>query len=241
MKRSALIASALLAAVAACTSAGAEDDSTGTAGARSYDIGSFDSISLGGQHDVIVAVGAAPSIRAEGDTRELDRLEVKVEDGSLNIGSKRTGMFSSNDGRRKLTIHVTVPSLAGVAIGGSGNVRVDKVDGRKFDGSIGGSGNLDVASLRVDEANFAVGGSGTIKAAGTAAKADISIAGSGNVETAGVEAADAKVAVAGSGNAHIRATRTADVSIVGSGDVIVDGSAHCSVSKMGSGELHCGA
>lgn len=241
MRRSALIASALLVAVAACTSAGAEDDAPGTAGARNFEVGSFDSISLGGQHDVIVAVGGAPSVRAEGDTREIDRLEVKVKDGDLQIGSKSTGMFGNSGSRHKLTLHVTVPSLTGVAIGGSGNVRVDKVEGGKFDGSIGGSGNLDVASLRVDAANFAIGGSGTIKASGSAGKADISIAGSGNVETQGVEVADAKVAVAGSGNVHIRATRSANVSIVGSGDVTVDGPAHCTVSKMGSGKLHCGA
>ena len=42
-------------------------------------------------------------------------------------------------------------------------------------------------------------------------------------------------------NIGIHATQTAAVELRGSGDVTVTGPAHCTISKSGSGDVHCGA
>lgn len=208
---------------------------------RSFAASGFDSVSLGGHHNVVVQVGPAASVRAEGPSEELDRLKIEVEDGDLNIGTKRDKKWSIGSRRsRAVTVYVTMPSIKAAAIGGSGDMRIDKAQGPSFSGSIGGSGDLNIGALRVDQADFSIAGSGSIHAAGTAGKTDVSIAGSGDVEIAGLESRTANVSIVGSGGVQARATDTADVSIMGSGDVAITGSAKCTVSKMGSGDVRCG-
>lgn len=204
--------------------------------------GAFDSISLGGAQNVIVAVGGAPSVRVEGDSGLLDQLEIIVRGSELHIGYKEHKGWSfgfSHHERKPVTVYVTAPSIKAAEIGGSGDIRIDRVEGNGFAGSIGGSGNIDIAAMKVGEARFEVAGSGGIRASGSAERARLSIAGSGDIDTSRLQARTASVEVVGSGDVRARATETADVSIAGSGDVELAGGAKCSVHKMGSGNVRC--
>lgn len=208
---------------------------------RAFDVHAFDSVSLGGHHNVVVTVGPAASVRAEGPVSELDRLKIEVEDGDLHIGTKKNrDWFGSNRSRRPVTVYVTTPTLTAASIGGSGDMRIDAVEGDSFSASIGGSGDMNIGSLRVGSADFSIAGSGGIHAAGTARRTSVSIAGSGDVEIADLESQSADVSIVGSGGVRARAMESADVSIMGSGDVAISGTARCSVSKMGSGDVRCG-
>jgi len=203
--------------------------------------GGFDRIALSGSSDVVVTVGGAPSVRAEGDADTLDRLEIVNQGGQLRIGMRRnSGGWFSWGSHRGLTVHVTVPALAGASVTGSGDMRIDRVQGPRFAGSITGSGDMEVGALAVGEADLAVTGSGGVSAAGTAQRARGAVTGSGDLHLDRLEAADATLAVAGSGDIAIRATGTAAIEIRGSGDVTVTGAARCTISKSGSGEAHCG-
>jgi hypothetical protein len=231
--------------LAACNmSADAQHGESGKGGGktsqRSYQVGSFDRVSLAGSTNVVVSVGAAPSVRAEGDSELLERLEVKVENGELIIGTRK-GKWSMgfNHDRAAVTVYVTAPALAAASISGSGDMKIDKVEGGKFTASIGGSGDLDIASLRVGAAAFSIAGSGGIRGAGTAETATISVAGSGDVRLEGLEARRASVSVVGSGDVRAKAMETAEISVTGSGDVELAGTAKCTVNKVGSGDVRC--
>lgn len=238
--RRALITLPLLALTAAACSAGAQEGAaTSQRGQRSFPVGAFQGVSLAGPHDVIVTVGGPPSVRAEGDSEVLDRLDIRVENGSLRIGTRRTSNFSFGRHRGSATIHVTVPALAAASIGGSGDLRINAVEGERFNASIGGSGNMEIGQLRVGQAQLAIAGSGNIRASGAVQRAALSIAGSGDIDASGVEARSAAISVVGSGNVRSRATETAEVSVMGSGDVTVAGPARCSVNRMGSGDVRC--
>ncbi len=231
-------------ALAACNqSAGAEEGQPRSAGARterSFTVGDFQAVATGGAYDVVIKVGGAPSVRAEGDVQEIERMEVVVENGTLAIRRKRqSGSLQMSS--RPVTVYVTAPSLRAASIGGAGDMRIDKVEGASFAGSIGGAGDMQIGSLRVQQASFSIGGSGNIRATGTANKSDISVAGSGSVELDGFKSRNASVSIVGSGDVRARATETADVSIVGSGDVTISGTAKCSVSKIGGGDVKCSA
>ena len=241
-----LLTSAL--ALAACNRGGAHDGRdgddftpSGKNGARAFQVAGFDKIALRGPHDVVVTVGGAASVRAEGDTAMLERMEITVEGGELVIGSKRRNSWSwggSRD-RPKVVVHVTVPALAAASIEGSGDIKIDKVEGERFGGAIGGSGDLSVGSVRVRDADFSIAGSGGINVKGSAERADISIAGSGDVDAGELQSKTAKVSVMGSGDVRANASDSATVSVMGSGDVTMTGTAKCTVSKMGSGDVHC--
>jgi hypothetical protein len=239
MRKAMIVSSVLL--LAACNfAAGArESEGSGEQVRRNFDMAGFDRVILAGPHNMIVTVGGAHAVRVEGDSKLIERLEVTVKDGELRIGSKNNKGFNWGPGRRALTIHVSAPSLRGAAVAGSGDIRVDQVEGSNFAASIGGSGNIDLASLKVEEATFAIGGSGNIRAAGSAGSSAASIGGSGDLDLRQLETRQSKVSIAGSGSVSARATEAADISIVGSGDVTMAGGAKCTVNKMGSGSVNC--
>jgi hypothetical protein len=229
-------------AIAACgMTAGAHEGGSGETARKGFDVAAFDSVGLAGSHDVVVTVGGPASVRAEGDPDVIEKLDIRVEGSTLRIGTQKGMNWGSGfmRNRKPVTVYVTVPSLVAAAVAGSGDLKVDKVEGDRFKGTVAGSGDLQIAAMRVGEAEFSVAGSGDISASGSAQRLTAKLAGSGDLHLDGLEARDANVSVAGSGDIRARATGTANVSLAGSGDVTMAGGAQCSVKKRGSGEVNC--
>ena len=234
-----LIVSALAVAACSANARRGENEPRGEQARRDFQVGEFRTVSLEGSADVVVAVGGPVSVRAEGDSRALERLEIRVENGALRIDTRQDGMFSwGRHGRA--TVHVTAPALDAASIGGSGDMRIDRVQAASFNGSVAGSGDMEIATLQSRQAHFNLAGSGGIRAAGRADALDISIAGSGNIALDALEARRAAVSIAGSGDVSLRASEAVRGSILGSGDIIVHGTARCNISKLGSGDVRCG-
>ncbi|NUS99959.1 MAG: DUF2807 domain-containing protein [Sphingomonas sp.] len=232
------VAAAALAA-AGCSVARSEDG--GPRVERDYQVGAFDRIELAGAYDTTVRTGSAPSVHAQGNQKAIDDLEVTVKDGVLVIQhKKRMGFGWSSHHRGKVTLTVTVPSLRGAELAGSGDINIDKVAGDSFEGAIAGSGNLKVDHLEVGKLKLEIAGSGNATAgSGRARTAEYGIAGSGGIDAKGIAVETASVSIAGSGDISAHASNTAAVSIMGSGDVELTGGAKCSVSKAGSGQARC--
>jgi hypothetical protein len=229
-----------LALAGACSvSAGSPEHGDTRPGQRDFQVGTFQSVELAGSPDVTVTVGGAPSVRAEGPQNALDRLDIRVENGALKIGTRRDGFFSRDHDLGRVTIHVTAPALNAASITGSGDMHIDHAEAATFAASIGGSGDMDIGALRAREATFSIAGSGNIRAGGSADRSRISIAGSGDARLDRFQTGDAEVSIVGSGGTRLRASGSVSGSIMGSGDVAVSGTTRCTVSKMGSGDLRC--
>ena len=247
--RSAILVLSVLALAACSRNADAHEGgregvapSSGSATARNYQVEDFQKITVEGPHDVNVTVGSAASVRAEGSAEAMEKLEIRVENGRLIVGGKRKkdGWFRHSTSKDKVVVTVTVPSLAAASVEGSGDIRIDKVQGEAFEGKIAGSGDLEIGDVRVKRSEFSIAGSGEIRAKGAAESSEVSIAGSGDVDVSGLQARTAEISIAGSGGVRAHASETADVEIKGSGNVELAGGAKCSISKMGSGEVRCG-
>ncbi len=208
---------------------------------QAFPVGSFDRIALGGSPEVTVTTGGAVAVRATGEQKALDRLDIRVEGGVLKIGTKRGNWGMSWGDYGKVRIAVSVPMVRGVEVGGSGSVSVDRVKVADFAGSVGGSGTVRIASLDVGRAQFDLNGSGDVEASGRCGTAAMNVAGSGNLRLAGLKCASVNANVAGSGDIDAHASQTAAVSIAGSGDVRIGGTAKCSIATHGSGRAVCGA
>ena len=209
---------------------------------RSYRVGSFDKIVAAGPNHVVVHTGGAPAVTARGPAETLDRMEVVIEHGALQIRPLRQFRNGSDWlALKPATFSVTMPRVTGATLAGSGDMRIDRAEGGKFAAVVAGSGNLDVATMRVSEANLSMAGSGSLTARGSAARASLSVAGSGNLRTRGVASRTASVSIAGSGTAELTARESADVAIVGSGDAVISGPARCHVTRIGSGRARCNA
>jgi len=237
------IAAAVIAASAATSACGqTRSEGAGPTVSRNYQVGNFQEIEVAGPYDVDVRTGANPGASATGSQNLLDKTVVEVRGDKLVIRPQENkGWFHfgwSSHGKAKFS--VTVPELKGATIAGSGDIRVDKVHGDRFEGNVAGSGGLGVGAMDVQTLKIAIAGSGDAKAGqGRAQNVDYDIAGSGGIDASGVAAQDAKVSIAGSGSIKAHASGTASVSIMGSGDVDVTGGAKCSVSKAGSGDVRC--
>ena len=236
MRNGTAVGTVLLAVLSACSMGAASIAGAGPAGQRSFNVGGFDSVESAGSYDVVITVGGQPSVRAEGDETALERLEVRVENGRLRIGS-RPGSWTSHG---PTTVYVTAPSLKAASTSGSGNIQIGPVQAPQFSAETSGSGNINVDRVESDAAQFAIHGSGNIRAAGRARQTSLSIAGSGNGNLGGLQAENADVSIAGSGDASVHATGAASVNVAGSGSVQVTGGARCNVTKAGSGDVHCG-
>ena len=232
---------AMVAAVAASGCARDRTESAGPATTRNFPVAGFERIEVGGPYAVTVTTGGAPSVRASGGERAIERMVVEVDNGTLKIHSrKRSGLNFGWSGSHPVKLVVTVPALTAAQIAGSGSITVDQVGGDSFDAGVAGSGELRLGRVEVKRLTANIAGSGEIHAgAGRAAVATYEIAGSGDIDASALIAQVAAVSIAGSGNVAAHATGTASVDIAGSGDVRMAGGAKCTVSKAGSGDVHC--
>jgi len=237
------IAAAVIAASAATSACGqTRVEGSGSTVSRNYQVGNFHEIEVAGPYDVDVRTGANPGASATGSQNLLDKTVVEVRGDKLVIHPQESKSWFhlgwSSHGKARFS--VTVPELKGATIAGSGDIRVDKVRGDRFEGTVAGSGGLGVGAMDVQSLKIAIAGSGDAKAGqGRTQSAEYEIAGSGGIDAGGIAAQTAKVSIAGSGSIKAQASGTADVSIMGSGDVAVTGGAKCSVSKSGSGDVRC--
>jgi hypothetical protein len=235
-----LLLAGILALTAACNAGARDGASSGNPlgrASRTFEAAGFDRIDLTGTPDVIVAVGGQPSVRADGDAADLERLQIEVVNGILRIGT-RPGVSSP---QHPVVVHVTVPALRGAAITGTGDMNIDHVQGQAFAATVGGTGDLDVRQLRVTEASFSVTGAGGIRASGGASRTNASLNGVGDLSLSGFETVDATVSLVGTGDIALRATGTAQVQLTGTGGVTIAGGARCTIARTGLGAVSCGA
>ena len=237
--RALLIASPFL-ALAVWGVATNASDRRGSDSTRSFAVGAFEAVSLEGSDNVRVVRGSFAPVTATGKASALDELAIWVESKTLKIARKPARGWSmgwNNDD--EVTITVTVPDVRAVAVVGSGNMTVDKVDRDAFSASVAGSGDLKIAALRARSVVFGVTGSGNLDAAGNAQDAQMNVRGSGDVDARGLSSTRATIAVAGSGNLGTTVTQSATIAVSGSGDVAVRGTDRCAITKSGSGEATC--
>src|SRR5438270_12622057 len=114
---------------------------------RNYQVGNFQQIEVAGPYEVEVRTGGNPGVSARGSEKLLERTVVEVQGDKLIIHPEQhSGWFNFGwHDRGKANFTVTVPQLSGETIAGSGDIRVDRVQGQRFEGTVAGSGVIIVA------------------------------------------------------------------------------------------------
>ncbi len=237
------LALALIPLAAAGAFAAERDRGPGLPGTRQgnalvYAVRDFDGVSLGGAAQVIVHTGPAFSVRAEGPADALANVRIVRTGRTLEVGRRYDGRDTPQDGR--VTVHVTMPALTAASVGGSGTIDADRGSGDRFDGAVGGSGVLRIARLEARDARLSLGGSGEIAAQGDVGALEVSIGGSGQLSAPRLRARSATVSLGGSGSVRLDVQGRAKVSMAGSGTIDRGPRAQCTVSKVGSGKVRCG-
>jgi len=229
-----LILPAILAAAVAAMPAAAAERSFPTGG-------NFNRVSNTTPFNVYVHTGKAPSVHAAGTDEALNQLLIENRGGELRIGSKPGRWFSWHWGRnQRARIDITVPMIAAVNLSGPGNLTVDTVRVRDFNGTLSGPGNITIGNAEAAAIELRLSGPGDLTVAGHAGRGTLSVSGPGNIHASKLALADAAVNVSGPGDVEATITRTADLRLSGPGDIRVRGGARCSIHKSGPGDISCG-
>lgn len=179
-------------------------------------VSNFSRIKIKGLTDITVVQGSSFRVTVSDYENLVNEIETSLSGEELTIGYKRDIWVTK--GNSKATI--TMPSLKGVRVDGSGDFIIDgPFTGTSFFSvQINGSGNVNINNAIVDEA-------------------DIHISGSGDVKNFGLQCKKATVKISGSGNAELTVSEFLDVRIDGSGDVYYKGNASVNTRINGSGKV----
>ena len=178
-------------------------------------VSGFTSISLEGSGNVQVAFGDQESVVVEAEDNLLPLIETFVQGQQLIIREKPLTSISAT---QPINISITMKSLDGVTLAGSGNITVPGLNG--------------------DSLKVALPGSGTVRVGGTVNQVDLSLGGSGNIYCDGLKAKTATANLNGSGNITVFASESLNAAINGSGSIRYSGNP-ASVNKTvrGSGSI----
>lgn len=218
---------------AACTSV----SGVGEPVTETRDISGFTKVEHAVSGDIIIVPGDhfALSIRAQKNI--LDLLETTVDNGTLEIRFKPNTIIT---GHKKITVHIVMPEIDGLALTGSGNMRVEQpLNTESLELELTGSGNIALSALAAHDLDAELTGSGTIHVlSGHAAVQKLDIQGSGNIDTKAMESRRAEIDIAGSGDARVRVQESLKADITGSGDVYYSGKPQIESHITGSGDLN---
>ncbi|PCD03725.1 DUF2807 domain-containing protein [Sphingomonas spermidinifaciens] len=236
MRFSAILLAIPLVACGSGSAIGGSD--AGPKGERSFALSGFTRIANSAPADIRVTTGGSGfAIEASGSQKLLDRLEMIVEGGALQIRVKKGSWSWDNAG--SATIEVAMPRIEGASIAGAGGMTIDRGTG-DFDGDISGAGDLTIGRVEGGNVSFSVSGAGDVAAAGTAQTLNASVAGAGSIRARELRVRSAEVEVAGAGSINATVDGDARVSIAGLGSVDLGPRAKCTVSKAGLGSVTCG-
>jgi hypothetical protein len=210
-----------------------------SAAERRYTLTDFDRIQVDGPYRVTVAVGGTGGAVGIGDLAALDRVSVDAEGRTLRIRTVRS-KWTGNGAAGPVEIRVTTRSLRALAVTGSALVAVTGAKGLRFDLSLSGSARVDLKNVAADRLVVGLIGAGSATIAGSAKLFEAAVQGSASLDAAALQAEDVQIASASAGTIQAAARRKASIVNHGSGDIIVGGTAACTVKSEGAGLVRCG-
>jgi hypothetical protein len=192
----------------------------------------FDEIDLRGMGEVNITVDGTESLSIEAEDNIIGDLTSEIRNGTLILGTDRP-IRPTED----IIYTVTMASLEGVEISGSGAITVSGFATENFSVDVSGSGAADIRAIAAETVFVRISGSGAVTVTGDTDELDVSISGSGAFDGEGLEADTGNVGVSGSGNAVVDVRETLDVDVSGSGNVEYIGEPTVSVNTSGSGNV----
>jgi hypothetical protein len=228
MKSTRFLIAAVVVLIAATSSVNAQSEKR--------DHRNFTEIGFGVAGDLYVRIGSEYSVVLEGDSDLLSRVITEVK-GKRLIFKTENFRWSGN---QKLTAYVTLPSVEGLSLSGSGKINVESpLTGSALDLAISGSGRLIAGDLNYDKLNCSISGSGSFDLTGKGKinTAGISISGSGGYDAPALELVTLDARISGSGSCDCFVTERLVASISGSGDIYYSGNPRMDIRSSGSGKV----
>ncbi len=200
----------------------------------------FERISLDGVGHADVHAGDADRLIVEAPEHLLGMLETYVRDGTLVL-RLREGAWGGDRCGDSVRYDITMRSIRGLAIDGSGSIDAPHVSSGSLDARIDGAGRIDVGEADVRDLSLKIDGCGRLSVgSATVTQVDCGIDGAGTIDVDRLAARRADVKIDGQGRVEARgAVDALTVDIDGAGTVLArDLRAHgVDVSIAGVGKV----
>lgn len=198
-------------------------------------LGDVAGVELHSSFDVYLSEGSPAGVRIEAEENIISYIDLRVENGILNIETKDHVWFRSH---KPVKIFVTNPGYNTIQLTSSGSItgQTKISSDTKLDIDLTGSGDL---KLDVDapEINASVSGSGGMDLSGETKKIRADVTGSGDIKAMNLKSEEADLQISGSGGIDAYASIKLEANISGSGDIRYKGDARVTRNTSGSGEV----
>jgi Putative auto-transporter adhesin, head GIN domain len=208
----------------------------GPAVTESRAIGNFSSVASAISADVYYKQDAVYKVEITAQQNILNVLETNLVGNELVI-KFRNGVRARS--YETIVVNISSPTINGLRISGSGNlVASDSISSGSMNLAISGSGNISLNRLEAASLDANISGSGSILISnGTLNTVGFRISGSGNIDAMNVPASSVTTNTSGSGEIRVNASHDLDVTISGSGSVYYKGNPEVNAHISGSGKV----
>jgi hypothetical protein len=200
---------------------------------------SFDQVIFAAPGKLTITQDGTESLEISADDNLMQYIRTRVEDHVLYIEIEP--LMTSLQPTRPIRYTLSVKSIEGISLDGSGDIRAEKLEGERFWLNLNGSGSFALGELAIQKNVTAnLNGSGSLNVETlTAANLTLTMSGSGDVDITSLETQTLTTVMNGSGKVRAAGkVATQTVQINGSGSYLAAGleSSKAYVSMLGSGD-----
>lgn len=212
---------------------------------RSFTLANFTTVKVEGDMIVRIETDRAPAVKAEGDRRLLDRLDLRVDGNILSVrmdsaNAPRERRDGTDAAMRPVTISIAAKDVHDVSLIGSGSLSIDRLTGRTVRASLYGSGSMDVGGMKAEDAqlNFNALG-GQLRARGQTQDLRAIARGKGVFDASVLTAQTLSVIGEGPVDSLFTAADSARIIVRDHADVRVTGKAICTIKSNRDSNIAC--
>lgn len=196
---------------------------------RSYAVVDFDRVEAGDALDVTLVYGTNYSIKAEGDRRNLDDLEVFKSGNSLIL------RFDESENRQYTTfVTITMPVLTGINFSGAVNGKASGFDDvARLDITLSGA-SLGQVDMDATELFINVNGASQLRLKGEGELMEGTISGASTLTAFEYEATEVDLHVSGASQGRVNVVQQLHVVATGASEVLYRGDPELQVETSGA-------
>jgi hypothetical protein len=201
---------------------------------QEYSILDFNRLEMGDALNVTVEQGSIFSVKARGDRRNLDDLEVKKLGNTL-----RMRFVNDNHKDRQYTTYVTItmPAIEGALFSGAVTSKITGfTSGGKFDMTLSGASKSQV-SINADALDLDLSGASEMNVSGTSSSLEATVSGASELRGYDLETETATVVASGASRIRILVTKQLVASASGASDIRYRGTPTLNTTTSGASSI----
>jgi phage shock protein PspC (stress-responsive transcriptional regulator) len=185
---------------------------------REFKVSDFERIDIGGGFYTEIRQGSTFRVIVDGARRDVEDLQVRVENGELNIGYQNK--FFGGFRRRNVNIRIEMPRLTAVDLSGAVTAVVKGFDQTStLEIDLAGASKATFTSLQAESVDVDLAGASRLNLLGTARRIKVDVSGASHLNGGSLKVEEATVDASGASYAALDATQRLRASATGASRV----------------------